>query len=55
MRENNPLRQITDSGKLIITPHNAWATVEARERDAQITYDNIKSFLSGGTLNRVDL
>lgn len=55
MRENNPLKEITDSGKLIITPHNAWASVRAREKDVKITYDNIRSYLSGGTLNRVDL
>ena len=46
---------IRDSGKLVITPHNAWASVRAREKDVTITYENIRSYLSGGTLNRVDL
>lgn len=51
--ENEPLRpedalsQYHDSNKLIITPHMAWASVEARRRCVSITYDNIKNFLSG--------
>ncbi len=53
MSEDNPLLGITDSAKLIITPHNAWASVEARERDAQITYDNIRAFLNGEKKNRI--
>ncbi len=32
MTADNPLREIKDSGKLIITPHIAWASVEARTR-----------------------
>ena len=38
VRETNPLLRIKDSGRLIITPHNAWASVEARTRDVRITY-----------------
>ena len=30
MSVDNPLRKIKDSGKLLITPHIAWASVEAR-------------------------
>lgn len=52
---DNPLGTIKDSGKLFITPHLAWASVEARERCVSLCYDNIKSFLEGGTLCRVDL
>lgn len=55
VRETNPLLRIKDSGRLIITPHNAWASVEARTRDVRITYENIRSYLGGGTKNRVDL
>lgn len=32
MRADNPLREIKDSERLLITPHIAWASVEARTR-----------------------
>lgn len=44
MQEDNPLRRIKDSEKLIITPHIAWASVEARTRLMQIILEQIKSF-----------
>lgn len=52
---DNPLAQIKDSGKIYITPHLAWASVEARERCVKGAYDNIKAFYNGEKLNRVDL
>ena len=52
--EDNPLGKIKDSTKLIITPHLAWASVEARERCVKFNYDNIVAFLEGRELNRVD-
>lgn len=55
MTKENPLLAIQDPGRLILTPHMAWASVEARERDVAITADNIKAFLKGERLNRVDL
>lgn len=45
MAEDNPLKAIKDSGKLIITPHIAWASVEARTRLMDIIYGQIKEFL----------
>ena len=39
---SNPLSQLKDSNKLIITPHLAWASVEARTRCVQGVYENIK-------------
>jgi lactate dehydrogenase-like 2-hydroxyacid dehydrogenase len=51
--ENEPIRpddvlsQYHDSNRLIITPHMAWASTEARKRCVSITYDNIKNFLNG--------
>ena len=44
MQENNPLRQIKDSEKLIITPHIAWASIEARTRLMQIICQQIREF-----------
>lgn len=50
---DNPLGQIKDSSKLIITPHLAWASIEARERCVTETYENIKAFLNGASKNFV--
>lgn len=52
--KDNPLQKIIDSTKLIITPHLAWASVEARERCVSMTYDNIRAFMDGKELCRVD-
>lgn len=46
MSKDNPLRRIKDSNKLIITPHIAWAALEARQRLMGIIYQQIKEFLS---------
>ena len=54
MRPDNPLGEIKDSSRLIITPHMAWASVEARTRDIEITCENIRAFLRGERKNRVD-
>ena len=42
MSPENPLRQIKDSRKLFITPHIAWASVEARTRLMDIIFNQIK-------------
>lgn len=55
MSSDNPLINIKDSRKLLITPHMAWASVEARERCMQEVYKNIEGFLEGTTRNRVDV
>ena len=44
MVASNPLAEIQDSTKLIITPHIAWATVEARQRVTEEVYKNIVAF-----------
>ncbi|MGN0160159.1 MAG: D-2-hydroxyacid dehydrogenase [Lachnospiraceae bacterium] len=46
-----PLNAIKDSSKLIITPHIAWATYEARSRLMDEVYKNIESFLKGEERN----
>lgn len=45
MSEDNPLRGVKDSNKLIITPHIAWAAVEARQRLMGIIQGQIEEFL----------
>lgn len=49
----NPLNSIKDSTKLIVTPHIAWATVEARTRLMNEVYENIKAFTEGKERNTV--
>lgn len=51
---DNPLKKIQDSGKLIITPHIAWATVEARTRLMDEVYMNIEAFFKGEKRNVVE-
>lgn len=51
---DNPLSKITDSSKLIITPHLAWASVEARTRCVEGVYENIRTFLKGEKRNIVN-
>lgn len=51
--ENSPLLKIRDSGKLIITPHVAWATSEARQRCVDEVTENIRAYLRGEERNVV--
>lgn len=44
MQEDNPLRGIKDSERLLITPHIAWAGVEARNRLMGIILGQIMEF-----------
>ena len=46
MSPENPLRRIKDSRKLFITPHVAWASVEARTRLMRIILGQVKEFFS---------
>lgn len=45
IKADNPLLKIKDSSKLIITPHIAWATCEARKRCADEVLKNIITYL----------
>ena len=49
-RHGNPLLDI-DHPNLIITPHNAWASREARQRLIDMTADNLQQHMAG-TLSR---
>ena len=51
---SNPLSQLKDSTRLIITPHMAWASVEARTRCVQEAFENAKAFLRGESRNVVN-
>lgn len=53
LEEANPLSRLKDSNKLIITPHLAWASVEARQRCVDEVWRNIDAFLKGHDRNLV--
>lgn len=53
MKDSNPLSKIKDSNRLIITPHMAWASIEARTRCVSETCKNIEAFLKGEDRNVV--
>ena len=44
MQPENPLRKMKDSQKLLITPHIAWASVEARTRLMKIIAGQIREY-----------
>ena len=44
MTVENPLREIKDSSRLLITPHIAWASVEARNNLMDIVFHQIQDF-----------
>lgn len=54
LQASNPLSTLQDSNQLIITPHLAWASVEARTRCVQGAYENIAAFLRGEDRNVVN-
>lgn len=45
MNPNSPFLQIQDSKRLLITPHIAWASTEARIRLMDMVFENMKDFL----------
>ena len=51
---SNPLSTLKDSNKLIITPHLAWASVEARTRCVEEVGRNIAAFQRGEDRNIVN-
>ena len=46
MSPDNPLLAIKDSKKLFITPHVAWASIEARTRLMDIILEQIKEYFA---------
>lgn len=55
LEESNLLSRIKDSNRLIITPHLAWASVEARTRCVLEAHENIAAFLRGEDRNVVNM
>ena len=54
MAKDNPLAQIKDSTKLIITPHMSWASLESRTHLVEEAVKNIEAFLDGENRNVVN-
>ena len=50
-KADNPL---LSARNCYITPHIAWATHEARARLMDIAVNNVKGFLEGNVVNRVN-
>lgn len=51
---NSPLMQALHGGKLLLTPHVAWASDEAMQTLADQLIDNLEAFMAGESLRRVD-
>ena len=49
-RADNPL---LNAPNIIVTPHVAWASKEARSTICETCVDNLKSWLDGDNLNRI--
>ncbi|WP_297637296.1 D-2-hydroxyacid dehydrogenase [uncultured Clostridium sp.] len=52
---DSPLLKIENKEKIIMTPHIAWASIEARERLFNLIIENIEAFYKGEIKNRVEL
>ena len=50
---NHPLMKLTDHPNFILTPHTAWASVQARQAVADQLIDNIEAFVAGAPRNDV--
>jgi lactate dehydrogenase-like 2-hydroxyacid dehydrogenase len=44
LSSDNPLQKVTDKEKILITPHNAWASMESRERLIEGVARNIEQY-----------
>ncbi|MDD6794355.1 MAG: D-2-hydroxyacid dehydrogenase [Clostridiaceae bacterium] len=55
MNEENPLLKVKNKENLVLTPHIAWASVEARERLFNDLIENIYAFYRGQKRNRVEI
>lgn len=49
---DNPLLPLIGE-KLLITPHNAWGSIESRTRLINEVYENVKAFKAGISRNRI--
>ncbi|MGG7142557.1 D-2-hydroxyacid dehydrogenase [Clostridium nigeriense] len=55
IKSDNPLVLAKNNDRLVLTPHIAWASVEARNRLFKEVVNNIKAFYNGEIRGRVEL
>ena len=51
---NSALLTMKNKDRIILSPHIAWASVEARERLFNEVIENIRAFYKGELRNRID-
>lgn len=51
-KKDNPLLSLIGE-KLLITPHNAWGSIESRTKLINEVYENVKAFMAGNNRNRI--
>lgn len=51
MAKDDPLRELSGDDRLLITPHIAWAAVEARTRLIEELWENLEAFRTGAERN----
>ena len=54
IHEENPLLKVRNKERLLMTPHVAWASEEARKRLFDDLLENISAFYRGEKRNRID-
>ena len=47
IRADHPLLKVKNKDRLMITPHIAWASVEARKKLIELSAKNIEDFIKG--------
>lgn len=55
IKVDNPLVLVKNKDRLVLTPHIAWASVEARNRLFKEVINNIRAFYNGEIRGRVEL
>ena len=53
--QDHPFFEIKERSNVLLTPHAAWGAYESRARCLEIICQNIRSFIEGEILNRVDI
>lgn len=53
VNNDNPLLNVRNCDRIVLTPHIAWASIEARNRLIDEVHKNIDAFVSGKNRNRV--